>query len=301
MSNDLGSSRSVLRRYGPVVVAAIIVGAVVAPVVWAQTEPQPDGTVAVVTIDRSISASSSQQAIDHLREARRNDSIEAVVLQIDSPGGGAAASEALYLEVRKTARQMPVVASVTGLGASGAYYAMLPAETIYVTPASLVGSVGVRGSTPFQGDIPGEITTGPDKNGGRTAEEARAQIETIRRAFVGSVFEHRGDRLELSREEVAYAKVYTGTAAVRNGMADEIGGTGTAIQAAAEEAGLENYDVVRKELEGVGIILLGADGGEGRTVTVQHEPFGYEGVDAPRFLMLYGEVEEGEVAANESR
>jgi len=301
MSNGPRKQRSLVERYGPVVIVAVIVGAAVAPVAWSQSTGS-DGTVAVIQIDETITASSTQDIAAELQRARQNSSIKAVVLAIDSPGGSAAASEELYLAVRKTAEEMPVVASVGGLGASGAYYAMLPASTIYVKPASLVGSVGVRGSEPFSGDLPGSITTGPDKNGGFTADEARAQIETLRQAFIGTVFQHRGDDLSLTREQVSYAKVYTGASAVQNGMADEVGTTGSAIEEAADLAGLENYDVTRKNPASFGFIILASQDGDDKQVVVQEQPFDYAGVDTSKYLMLYGELEtHQEVIGNESR
>jgi protease-4 len=193
---------------------------------------------------------------------------------------------------------MPVVASVKSTGASGAYYAMLPARDIYVTPASIVGSVGVRGGAPGP-SLPGEIKSGPDK-ASATADQRRAQIETLQRAFVGSVMKHRSDDLELSRTEVAHAKVYTGARAVDNGMADRVGSTPEAIEQAASAAGLEDYDVVRKEPPRLGgLLLLSTE--DGNTVVVEKSPAGYQTVDTPTFLMVYGDVQtESEVIGNVS-
>lgn len=295
----VGSS-SQSSRYLAVALVGLVVGVAVAPVAWNAAQSGPDATVSVIAVEGSISGSSAQPIVEDLREARQNDSIKAVVLDVNSPGGGAAASESLYLAVRKTAEEMPVVASVTGTGASGAYYTMAPADEIYVTPGSLVGSVGVRTSEPIQGSVSGQVATGPDKLSGYTVDEVNAQVETLRRAFVDSVFAHRADELTLTREQVSHAKVYTGAAAVQNGMADEIGGTESAIQAAADSAGLNSYAIVREESATGGLILLSSANGE-RTVAVQSEPIGYADVDSPRFLMLYGEVETRGVTVNESR
>jgi len=274
------------QSYALVVVAAILLSAVLAPVAYDRATA-PDGRVAVISVEGFISANSVTAVQEDLREARENESIDAVVLNVDSPGGSAAASEQLYLSVQRTAEVMPVVASVKSTGASGAYYAMLPARDIYVTPASIVGSVGVRGAAPGP-SLPGEIKSGPDK-ASATADQRRAQIETLQRAFVGSVMKHRSDDLELSRTEVAHAKVYTGARAVENGIADEVGSTPEAIDAAAEAAGLEDYDVVRKEPPRTGgLILLSAN--DGGTVVVEQSPAGYDAVDTPTFLMVYGEV-----------
>jgi protease-4 len=111
---------------------------------------------------------------------------------------------------------------------------------------------------------------------------------------------HRSDDLELSRTEVAHAKVYTGARAVDNGMADRVGSTPEAIEQAASAAGLEDYDVVRKEPPRLGgLFLLNTE--DGNTVVVEKSPAGYQAVDTPTFLMVYGDVQtESEVIGNVS-
>jgi protease-4 len=297
-SESSGGSLTTRQQYALVTAAALLLSAVLAPVAYDATSG-PDGSVAVVAVDGFVSAQSVDAVTEDLREARQNDSVKAVVLKVDSPGGSAAASERLYLAVKRTAREMPVVASVQSTGASGAYYAMLPARNIYVTPASIVGSVGVRGSQPAP--VPGsEIRSGPDKASG-TADQARRQIETLQRAFVGTVMDERGDRLSVGRAEVAHAKVYTGARAVQNGFADEVGPLEAAIDEAATAAGLDTYDVVHKEPpQRPGLFLL-SSGSENTTVLVQQSPVGYEGVDTQQYLMVYGNVRyQDEVIANVS-
>jgi protease-4 len=298
MSNSPdGTALTRAQSYALVVVAAVLLSAILAPVAYDRTS-QPDGSVAVITVEGFIASDSVSAVQEDLREARQNESVNAVVLNVDSPGGGAAASEQLYLSVQRTAAEMPVVASVTSTGASGAYYAMLPARDIYVTPASIVGSVGVRGAAPGP-SLPGEIKSGPDK-ASATADQRRAQIETLQRAFVGSVMKHRSDDLELSRTEVAHAKVYTGARAVDNGMADDIGSTQDAIRQAANAAGLDDYEVYRKEPPRTGgLFLLSTD--DGGTVVVEESPVGYDAVDTPTYLMVYGDVRtQDEVIGNVS-
>jgi protease-4 len=277
--------------YVVAVVAALVVSAVLAPVVW-DYGTRSDGSVAVVPVQGFVSSSSVDAVTDDLREARQNDSIDAVVLKVDSPGGSAAASERLYMAVQRTAEELPVVASVQSMGASGAYYGMLPAERIYVTPSSMVGSVGVRGVVPAPAPSY-EVRSGPDKASG-TMQQRREQIETLQRAFVGSVMKHRGESLEISREQVAHAKVYTGARAVENGMADQIGPLAEAVDAAAASAGLSDYDVAEMEPpRRRGIVLASAT--DNRTVAVD-PGVGYRGVDTTRLLMVHGRVQlDGEV------
>ncbi|WP_256288759.1 S49 family peptidase [Halobellus inordinatus] len=256
MNRD-SSAASAKALFVVAIVAAVLVSSVLAPVAYDYTtSTQSEGTVSVITVSGTISASTVDGISEDLRNARTNDSIEAVVLKVDSGGGYVAPSERLYLEVLRTAEQMPVVASVQGVGASGAYYGMLPADEIFVLSSTEVGSVGVvssGGSVPLPESV---IRTGPDK-AQPTADERRQTVESLKRQFVGRVMQHRGDNITLSREEVAYAKTYLGPRAVENGYADQIGALPTAIDHAAEMAGLENYDVTRQEPpQSLGLVLL---------------------------------------------
>nr|WP_245188589.1 S49 family peptidase [Halarchaeum rubridurum] len=279
----------------------MLVGAAVAPTVWDRASG-PDGSVAVVELHSTITSDTASTVIDNLREARQNDSIEAVVLDIDSPGGAAAASEQLYLAVKRTKQVMPVVTSVTGMAASGGYYTAVASDEIYVTPASSVGSVGVRATIPTAGVPAGEIVTGPDKGSTATRTEVRQRVEALRRAFVGSVVAERNDSLALSASELSYAKLYSGARGVELGLADSVGGIDTAIRAAASDAGLSEYRVVRMESPTPSVLSqLGlsadADGTASASAT-----FGNQGVETVHYLMLHGSVAapKTEVVANAS-
>ncbi|WP_336001425.1 S49 family peptidase [Halorientalis halophila] len=272
---------------GPVLVfgvVGLVVAAALVPYAWGAST-DADGTVAVVEVHGTIDGDTASAAIDDLREARQNDSIQAVTLDVNSGGGLASVSEQLYLAVKRTSEEMPVTVAVTGMAASGAYYASVPADDIYVTPASTVGSVGVRAIVPSGGSPDNQITTGPDKATGSTRGEARRQVETLRRAFVDSVVEERGDRLNLSASELSYAKVYSGTHGVGNGLADEVGGLDTAVSAAADDAGLSDYDTVRMESptqSSLGLLGLdGSDGGSTPRTTVQ----------STQYLMVHGQLD----------
>ncbi|SEN66743.1 protease-4 [Halorientalis persicus] len=275
------------RLGGPVVVfgvVGLVVGAALVPYAWgASTEP--DGTVAVVEMHGTINGDTATAAIEDLREARQNDSVQAVVLDINSGGGLASVSEQLYLAVKRTSEQMPVKVAVTGMAASGAYYMSAPADEIYVTPASTVGSVGVRAVVPPGGAPDNQITTGPDKATGATEAEARQRVEALRSAFVDSVVAEREDELNLSASELSYAKVYSGTRGVELGLADQIGGLDAAVDAAADDAGLDDYRTVRKEsptpsaLSSIGLNSSGPTGGDGLTV------------ETTQYLMLHGQLD----------
>lgn len=301
MSGTLTAVRNTLgtiaQSYVTIVVVALLVGAAFAPIAWGATSGA-DGTVAVVEMDRTITEPVADEVADDLREARQNESIDAVVLQVDSPGGGVTASESLYLAVDRTASEMPVITNVQSTGASGGYYMIAPSDDIFVNPSSTVGSIGVRGSYVDQPAPDQEITTGPDKSGS-TEAETKQQIEMMKESFVGSVMEHRGDELTLSETELAYAKTYTGIQAVENGLADDIGDKDVAIGTAADKAGLGDYDVVEMEREAtLGTTILIEDGDPADAPQMSSQTFGdYGDVSTPAFLALWGTVDGEDVIA----
>lgn len=277
------------QQIAAVVLVALAVGLWTAPHA-ADRVGGPDGTVAVVSVEGSIHSGMAEDVEDELREVRQNESIDAVVLQVDSPGGTPAGSEQIYTSAKRTGEEKPLVASVHDMGASGGYYAMLPAEEIYVLPTSTVGSVGVAGVGPSP-TAPNPGNSAPDK-GAAHPDDDREQQELLKETFLNSVMEERGDRIELDREEVAHARVYQGTEAVENGFADEIGSTEDAVHDAAQRAGLDSYEVVERDVGTAdGLLLLEADDDGDTVVVVEESPFGYDGVDTHQYLYIVGDVQ----------
>jgi len=244
--------------YVVVVVVAVLIGTVLAPVVWNATQGSGgdgDPSVSVITLRGGTDPGNINRLTDDLRAARTNDSVEAVVLRIDSPGGAVTSSEEFYLAVNQTANEMPVVAYVEGTAASGGYYGITPADSIFVKPSSTVGSIGVIVQAPLSTiEEAGRtsrtyLRTGPDK-ATVSKDTIRNQLETLHNAFLDTVMTHRGDELEFGREEVALGRAYLGPTAVRNGFADETGDLNAAIEAAARLSdGIDDdqYDVVYGE------------------------------------------------------
>lgn len=286
--------RSVLRRaarsYVVFVAIGLVVGLAIAPVAFQATES--DGTVAVIPLSGGITGGTSASVGSMLEQARENPDIKAVVIVANSGGGSAAASEELYLQAKRTSAAMPVVASVDASAASGAYYTIAPSDVIYAKPASLVGSVGVLANAP-QPTEPNDIvgTTGSNKLAGFDDRTFYYLLQSLGNSFYNAVEQSRGDRLELSRAELAQAEVYSGTQAVENGLADRIGGRQAAVSAAAEEAGLETYEVRTLRPQGETVFLsrnnyLAANAPNGRMVSSDY--FLDETDDSPTFLMLPG-------------
>jgi len=226
-----------------VVLAALVVGLAIAPFATGGLSGSSSGTVAVIPIEGTIDGERTATVTQSLETARNDDSIVAVVLVANSGGGGAAASEELYMQVQRTADEMPVVASVDAVAASGAYYAIAPSEEIYVKPASQVGSVGVLATLPPPLEPNEDIsTTGPAKLSGGEQRALEHELETLRGSFVNAIFESRGDRLDISEAELSYARTYAGHDAIDRGLADTIGDRQSAVEHAATSAGIDQYD-----------------------------------------------------------
>ncbi len=270
---------------------ALIIGLLLAPTIHGtvssateSSSEEQDSIVAVVTIDGPINSFAAESVEEELAEARSNESVEAVVLEMDTPGGAPAASERMYAAIERTNEEMPVIASVQEFSASGGYYAMLGAEDIYANPTSIVGSVGVASSAPQQSP-PIEGPTGPDKQGSNVIQDLE-QIDLLDEVFLNSVMEERGDRLELSREEVGTAQVFLGVEAADNGFVDEIGSIDDATAEAAERAGLDEYVVDRRD-DSVEIMLpIFVQTDEG-IVEVHDENPGYGDIEPVQYAYLY--------------
>ena len=117
---------------------------VVAPLLvgwWLAQSLVPQPVVGIIRLDTAIWAGSARLAMAQIQAARQDPSIKAVVLQLDSPGGEVAATQALYLELQSLRREMPVVSSIDGMAASGAFYVAMATDPIYVKPSSSVGSL----------------------------------------------------------------------------------------------------------------------------------------------------------------
>lgn len=177
--------------------------------------------------------------------ARERDDIKAVVVLLNSPGGGVTPSEQLFLRTANLREEKPVVISANQLLASGGYMMSMGANLIYAKPSSIVGSIGVRTSF-FPAPSPNErdIGTGPAKLTGGTERTLLGEIELLKEAFLRTVISQRGDRLKISREEILQALTYPGFQAKQLGLVDEIGSDVDAIRAAARLAGIDNYELV---------------------------------------------------------
>jgi protease-4 len=202
--------------------------------------------------------------VDQLDRMERDTSIRAVVVRLDSPGGGVAASQEIYESVKKLRDQgkKPVVASMGGVAASGAYYVACAADSIVANAGTLTGSIGVIMTFPNTEDLFRKvgirfetIKTGKYKDIGTmwrpmTDEERKLLQDVLTNVydqFIDTVVEGRA----LAREDVlpyADGRIFSGDQALEYGFVDRLGDLDDSIRLAGEMAGISGQPVVvRKE------------------------------------------------------
>ena len=206
----------------------------------------PTNKIAIIEIHTDILSSETRDSISNMIEyALRNDSIKAVVLDIDCRGGEVSAVEEIYLSVLNLKKEKPVVASIHGMGASGGYYIALASDYIYALPSSKIGSIGVIGYVPKEGKVDEDIIdTGRYKRIGYSEKDYPFKIQSILDKFLDVVEEQRGDKLKISRSDLSKALIYFGSEALEYGLVDEIGTKIDAINRAAKLAKIKDYEVV---------------------------------------------------------
>ncbi len=240
----LESAKRLMRRWFTSIPFFIVLGLGLGALISIPVIPKPN--IATITISGIMESQAyTDDILNMLRYARDKDSIKAVVLQIDSPGGYVSTIEPIYLDVLRLRQQKPVVTSIGMMGASGGYYVAVASNFIYAQSTSQVGSIGAWSSLPSPEELDEDIlTTGPFKATGGSRRKATGVLEMVRQEFVGAVISHRGDRLKMSEEELSRAEIYVGVESLRYGLIDDIGSSTAAIEKAASLAGIRNYGVV---------------------------------------------------------
>jgi len=194
-----------------------------------------------------------QPTIDELVKFRKDGSVKAVVVRIESPGGGVSPSQELYQEIRRTVQVKPVVVSMGSVAASGGYYIACAAQKIYANPGTITGSIGViLQFTNFEellrkiGFRMEVVKSGPYKDVGNPGREMTAEekaylqemVNNVHQQFVRDVARGRHMKVEKVRE-VADGRIFTGEQAMELGLVDELGNLKDAINAAAKMAAIE--------------------------------------------------------------
>ncbi len=196
-------------------------------------------------------AMGSETIVKAIRRAEADESVAAIVLRIDSPGGSSLASDLIWRAVQKC--EKPVIASMGDVAASGGYYIAMGCDSIYAEPGTVTGSIGVVGGKLAIDGLMRKVGVTTEvisrgKNSGLlsmgapfTASERAAfkeNMETVYRQFVTKAAEGRGVPTE-AIEKLAGGRVWTGRQAEQNGLVDHVGTLADAVAAAKKAAGLE--------------------------------------------------------------
>ncbi|MEA3435073.1 MAG: signal peptide peptidase SppA, partial [Thermodesulfobacteriota bacterium] len=195
----------------------------------------------------------SKDVIHHLKLFREDKSIRAIVLRIDSPGGGVGPSQEIFREVRKTVKLKKVVASMGAVAASGGYYVAAGTDGIVANPGTITGSIGViMGFTNFQelfrkiGLVPVVVKSVEYKDLGSPVrdmtEDERKILQdlsgNIHKQFVTAISE--GRKMDLSKvESVSDGRIFSGEQAKELGLVDRLGNLEDAIEWAGRMAGIK--------------------------------------------------------------
>ena len=241
--------------------------------------------IAVIPLSGSIAAESTSlfygQAItpelvkEQLNKAEQDMAVKAIVLRIESPGGVVAPCQEILGEIEEVKQSKPIIVSMGSMAASGGYYISAKADKIVALPGTLTGSIGVISQIPnveglfekigiemetFKGGKYKDMYSGFREMTPEEKEIMQQMTDEYYEQFIEVVAEGRG----LSKEEVrelATGQLYIGTEAKELGLIDELGGLDTAIDLAAQLAGVEapNVEYYKPKRPSLLESLLGLD------------------------------------------
>ena len=202
----------------------------------------------------SIETIGSDRFAEEFRELREDESIKAIVLRVNSPGGSATASEVILREILLTKKEKPVIVSMGNVAASGGYWIAAGADQIFAEENTVTGSIGVFGLLSNIQEIANQngITWDVVKTGEfadissnvRPKTEAelaiyQKSVDKTYRLFLRKVARYRNLPVEKVKK-IAQGRVWSGKEAINIGLVDRIGGLESAIAYAAEKADLGN-------------------------------------------------------------
>ena len=202
-----------------------------------------------------------------IRQAREDESVKAIVLRVNSPGGSALTSDIIWREVQLASETKPLVASMGNVAASGGYYIACAANHIVADPTTLTGSIGIFGlffsgeklMTKTLGLHTEVVNTNKHSDFGGTfplplpiADRPMTPYEReVMQRFVNEGYDTFLERVSQGRnmtkeqvDKIGQGRIWTGADALSIGLVDQLGGLNEAIQLAAKEAGIEEYQTI---------------------------------------------------------
>jgi protease-4 len=203
----------------------------------------------------------SDSIVEHIREIRGDRDIRAIVLRVDSPGGGSTASDVIWRELMITKsgdHARPIIVSMSDLAASGGYYISMAGDVIVAQPGTLTGSIGIYTGKFVTGGTFGKLGANIEATSdGKHAEiyspdrrftpEERAKVQESMQAFYDQFVEKVAEARHTTPEkidQVAQGRVWTGQQAKQVGLVDQLGGLQDAIAVAKQRAHIAAEDEV---------------------------------------------------------
>jgi len=219
--------------------------------------------VALVRVEGPIIEAKS--VVDEIKGYVKDSSVRAIVLRVDSPGGGVVPSQEIYEEVQKAKTAKKIVVSMGSVAASGGYYISAPADRIIANPGTITGSIGVimvipnlKGLLDKVGIKTEVVKSGRHKDlasvfrgiGQEEREIIQGVMDDVHEQFIAAVSECRKIPIEKIRM-IADGRIFSGRQAINVGLVDEVGDLEYAIKSAAKLAGIEGEpEVVSKAEKG---------------------------------------------------
>ena len=209
-------------------------------------------------IDGNSGGIDSEKLSRTIRKARRDSTIHAMVLRINSPGGSVLGSENIWREVELSREVKPVVVSMGDLAASGGYYIACAADTIIAHPTTLTGSIGVFGIIPNTKDLLKKVGVTTDRVKTNTfsdmpsldrpltsneKELMQSYVDRTYLLFLKRCADGRNTTVE-TIDKIGEGRVWSGDNALGIDLVDKLGGIDDAIAVAARMADLESYRIV---------------------------------------------------------
>ena len=218
------------------------------------------GNIGVIDVEGIIL--SADTLVDQMRKFEDDGSVKAIILHINSPGGGAAASQEIYEEVRRIRdeKKKPIVASIESIGASGAYYIASGTGKIYANRASIVGSIGVIMEYTNYGDLLKwakmknvTIKAGELKDAGSPIRDLTPKEQAYLQGLVDNMHTQFIDDVAAGRSQpvaqiqpLATGQVWTGQQALPLHLIDSIGSFRDTLLATAKQVGISGEPEVVK-------------------------------------------------------
>ena len=195
----------------------------------------------------------SQIYLESLDAIAKNDGVKALVVRIDSPGGAVGPSQEIFSELKELGKELPIVASIGGVGASGGYYIACAAQKIYANPGAITGSIGVIAQFASYEKLLDwamidveVIKSGKYKDVGSSFRKMNEADKQYIQQLIDNVYEQFKSALADARDldtkqidKVADGKIYTGEQALNLKLIDELGTINDAISMAGDLGGIE--------------------------------------------------------------